>query len=419
MPPPMSHNLGQDELLALLRDATLKPESICEEIECAGATGCSPANIALARTLLETAAAAGVEADLPLAQSHAAAIGTLPELLGAAVLRAAAEAGRQEVLREVATATGAGASKALAKEAKRELQRLKQKGVKVAELAKHGTPVMKAVPEGEGPVCHASSIDAYGERAVWYAKSARSGVDLAQVVISDLKGIIAADALGLSRKQHREFLKRLPRDGAVTVAEIPPAHARVLVAEAESIGARNGFSPPPGYDHALRVLGPTPEVAAPNPAADLDFGEDGELAHLLAGAALFDDPLLVSWIPEEDALREFVTKSEEVRKSELYIDEAQKQQAQVDLARASAEAFFTDARKARYARRLLEMAHVLRCEKRLDAARTALAVSRALEARSGGQEFQLALFSHAVDLAPGRGAGRPPAAAQPAGLVVA
>ena len=408
----MSHNLGHDELLALLRDATLKPESICEEIECAGATGCSAASISLARTLLETAAAAGVEAEAALARSHASAITTLPELLGAAVLRAAAEAGRQEVLREVAT----GASKPLAKEAKRELQRLKQKGVKVAALAPQGAPVMKAVPETEAPVCHASSIDAYGERAVWYAKSGRSGIDLAQVVISDLKGIIAADALGLSRKQHREFLKRLPRDGVVTVAEVPAPHARILVAEAEAIGARNGFSPPSGYGNALRVLGPAPEGPVPNPAADLDFGEGGEPAHLLAGAALFDDPLFVAWIPEEDALREFVTKAEEIRKSELSVDEAQKQAAVDAAARAAAEAYFTVARRLRYARRLLEMAHVLRWEKRMDAARTALALSRALAADKGGQEFQVALFSHAVALVPPR-AGKP-AAAPGAGLVL-
>ena len=408
----MNHNLGHDELLALLRDATLKPESICEEIECAGATGCSAASIALARTLLETAATAGVEADAPLAKSHATAIATLPELLGAAVLRAAAEAGRQEVLREVAT----GASKPLAKEAKRELQRLKQKGVKVAALAPQGAAVMKAVPESEAPVCHVSSIDAYGERAVWYARSGRSGIDLAQVVISDIKGIVAADALGLSRKQHREFLKRLPRDGVVTVAEVPPAHARILVVEAEALGARNGFSPPASYDNALRVLGPAPEGPVPNPAADVDFGEGGELAHLLAGAALFDDPLFVAWIPEEDALREFVNKSEEIRKSELYIDEAQKQAAVDAAARAAAEAYFTEVRRLRYARRLLEMAHILRWEKRHDASRTSLAVSRALAVDAGGQEFKQALFSHAVALVPPR-AGKP-AAAQAAGLVV-
>jgi hypothetical protein len=45
-------NLGQDELLALLRDASLKPESIVEEMEFAGGKGCTAAQVSLARELL-------------------------------------------------------------------------------------------------------------------------------------------------------------------------------------------------------------------------------------------------------------------------------------------------------------------------------------------------------------------------------
>ncbi len=395
---PDSHNLGTEELLALLRDAALKPSSIAEEIECAGAAACSLESIERAREVL-----GAILVDSPSLEpkSGAAALVALPELLAASLLRAAAEASRQELIREVAQ----GPHKVLAKDAKRELQRLKQKGVAVAALAPQGNPLVTAAPKEEAPPCYASSIDAYGERAVWFARAGRTGVDLAQVVISDVKGIITADALPLSRKSYREFIKKLPRGNVVSCAEVAPAHARALIAEAEAQGARNGFSPPSTYPRALAMLGVAPEIA-PDPLADFEFGPDGELPHQLAGAALFADPLFAAWIPEDEPLRAYSTRAEEIAKSALHTDDAQRAQAAADHAREAAAAYFTDARKARYARRLREMAHILRAEKRVDAARSALATARALEGQGGSaQAFCDALFSRAADALARTGGG--------------
>src|SRR5438067_12931871 len=61
-----THNLDTPELLALLRDASLKPESIADEIDCAGAQRCTAEEVARARELLarlaadEAAQAAGI-----------------------------------------------------------------------------------------------------------------------------------------------------------------------------------------------------------------------------------------------------------------------------------------------------------------------------------------------------------------------
>src|SRR5438067_4409482 len=265
------HNLTVDELLALLRDPSLKAESIAEEMECAGCPRVSPDDVQRAREKLESATA--VE------------IAGLPEMLALALVHAAGRGSRQEVLRELAVSP----LKMLAKESKRELQRLKQKGVQVEELRPQGEAVLKPVPEAEAPSCYASSIDAYGERAVWWARPARQGVEVVQVVTSDLKGILAVDALALSRRSYREFVKRLPRQAVVTTAEIPRDHARQLIAEAEEIGTRNGFSPPPAYTDALRVLGAAPVSPPPRPGDGMELPD--ERAHQLAGAALFADPL--------------------------------------------------------------------------------------------------------------------------------
>lgn len=385
-------NLGSEECLALLRDASLRPESIAEEMECAGEHPPTAADIGAARSLLDelgSAPPAPAEAGKQAA-ALAKGIGQIPDVLALSVLRAVGLAGRQDVLREVAVGEG----KALAKEAKRELQRLKQKGVKVEDLLPRGAPVLKPQPEAESAACYASSIDAYGERAVWYAKSSRIGVEVVQAVISDVRGILAVDALGLSRRSWREFVKRMPRQSAVTTIEVAREHARALIAEAAEQGARNGFTPAQGYQDALAMLGPPREPSAP---PSLDFGPGGEEPYALAGARLFQDSLFSAWIPEEDALRTFSLKVEEIAQSQLYLDEAQRAAAFDRAAGEAAAAYFTPQRLARYARRLAEMARVLDSEGRQDLARTALAVSRRL-AQPGGADnpFCRALFAHAL-----------------------
>lgn len=379
------HNLSVDECLALLKDASLRPDSIAEEMQCAGVSRPQPADVQAARDLLERLQAGSG----PEAREIAGGIAALPEMLSLALVHAAGRASRPDVLHELATAPG----RTLAKEAKRELQKLKQRGVQVQEIPPQGEPVLKPLPESEAPDSYASSIDAYGERAVWWTRPARQGVEVVQVVLSDVKGILAADALSLSRRSWREFVKRLPRQTVVTTAEVPRDHARQLIADAEAAGARNGFSPPPSYAEALRVLGPAPETPPPSPG--LSIALEDEQAHQLAGPALFDDPLFMAWIPEEDEIRHFALRVDEIGTSQLYLDQRQKQQAFEQAATDAASAYFTPQRRALYAKRLLEMAHILASEKRLDAARTALAVSRSLE-KEGVAPFCRALFTHAL-----------------------
>jgi len=385
----MAHNLSVDECLALLKDPSLKPESIAEEMECAGVVRPTPAQVQAARDAL-------VKLD------SADAVGALPEMLALALIHAAGRESKQEVLRDLAQ----GSNKTLAKEAKRELHRLKQKGVEVQELRPQGESLLKPLPEAEAPVCYASSIDAYGERAVWWTRAARQGVEVVQVVTSDVKGILAADALALSRRSWREFVKRLPRQDVVTTAEISKDHARQLIADAEAEGARNGFSPPPSYADALRLLGPAPDAPPRSPGLSVEVPD--ELAHQMAGAALFEDPLFAAWIPEEDALRSFALKVDEIAVSQLYLDTAQRRQAFERAAEEAALAYFTPQRRALYARRLLEMAHVLSTAGRADAARTAAAVSRALASETTSP-FGRALFTHALEERLEQKAPAPPA----------
>src|SRR5690349_20550887 len=142
-----AHNLTIDECLALLKDASLQPASIAEEMECAGVARPQAEEVQAARAALsklqteavaQTAGLAG-----PDARQVASEIVALPPMLSLALVHAAGRASRQEVFLEVAT----GQDRTLAKEAKRELQKLKQRGVQVQELLPQGESVLRPMPE--------------------------------------------------------------------------------------------------------------------------------------------------------------------------------------------------------------------------------------------------------------------------------
>src|SRR5260370_18274948 len=78
---------------------------------------------------------------------------------------------------------------------------------------------------------------------------------------------------------------------------------------------------------------------------------------------------------------------------QYFSSRAQRRQAIRRAAEEAALAYFTPRRRAIYSRRLNEMAHVLASAGRIDAARTALAVSRALE-KEAMNPFCRALFTH-------------------------
>src|SRR3954452_5185695 len=91
-----AHNLSVDECLALLKDASLRPESIAEEMECAGVKRPQPAQVQEARDALSklqteaVAQTAGLEGPAP--QPLAAQISALPEMLSLALVHAAGRA---------------------------------------------------------------------------------------------------------------------------------------------------------------------------------------------------------------------------------------------------------------------------------------------------------------------------------------
>jgi hypothetical protein len=348
-----------DAVLALLKDPNLESQQIAE------ATGTPREDAARAARLVLGMARATKPSDAV----------TLPPVLGLAVLRAAHAAARADVV----AALAGGASKEVAKEAKRCLHLMRARGMAVPEPPRAAAPPPMLAPEPPAP-CYASSIDGHGERAVWVARTVPGkGLEVAQAVVSDQHGIVELQVGLLGRKEYRNFGKDIAARGRnMGIVEVERAQAVALVAAARRLNDAAGKPPPAGADAWLARLGPVEPLADPAqrfpPLAD-----DEERAALADSGALHDLPLLRGWLADEDALRALAQKLDEIAVSPIYLDERQRAEGSARaVADAVASCFSDPERRARWAARLFSVAAHLADSGELGHARRAAAAARAL-----------------------------------------
>jgi hypothetical protein len=326
--------LDPARLLAMLRDPDVESAQIAE------AAGVPREEAGRAARLLMT-----------LARTRAEEVATLPPPLAAAVLHAAAQAGRVDLV----AALAAREEKDLAKEAKRQLHRLKLRGVAIPE-APPPAPALTPPPEPP-PTAYGSTFDGQGERAVWLPRHLPGrGVEVAQAVCSDQRGLVELHLGLVGRKEWRAFVKGLlDRGAAMGVAELDWGEAHARIAAARALNERSGQRVPDGADQWLGQLGAPPPLA--DPAAALPpLDAEAERVALEASAALHEHPLLRGWLGEEPFLREVAAALDEVEKSPLALDAGQKAERLRSVVQEAVDRYYTPERRARLAGRLLEVA---------------------------------------------------------------
>ena len=298
-------DLDTDRLLALLRDPNVESQEI------AGLAGVPREEAGRASRLL-----------MNLARAKPEDVATLPAPLAAALGRAAATAGRADVL----AALVGHAAKEVAKEAKRGLHVLRARGVAVPEPPRPAPPAPAAAAE-PAIAAYATAVDGHGERAIWLPRNVPGkGIEVAQAVVSDVRGLLELQVGLLGRKEWRVFVKGLVERGA--------AHGLGEIAAARGGRARRGRAghgtrrPASGCPTAPTCGSPSSarrrrrRIPALAFAAPLPGDEEREA--LAASAKLHDLPLLRGWLAEEDFLRALAAKLDEVAVSPLYLDERQR-----------------------------------------------------------------------------------------------
>jgi hypothetical protein len=389
-------NVDPDALLQMLRDPNR------EALEIAAVAGASREEAARASLLV-----------LGMGKAKPQEVLRLPASLALAALRAAAAARRGDFL-----AVAAGhPSKDVAKEAKRALYLLKMRGVSVPELQRQAPPPAPAPVEPPLP-CFASTLDGQGERALWIARHVPAkGVEVAQAVISDRKGLLSLQLGQLGRKEYRAFGRDLVgRGNEMGVAEIDFEQAKSLLVAAGQLNETAGTPLPEGAAGWLARLGP---ASPPSDPAERfpRLAEDEERAACEASGQLHELPLVRGWLADEDALRALALKLDEIGVSSLYVDERQRAQATLGALEDAVERHFDAAKRAVWASRLFSLADHLDRAGALAHAGQAAAAARALRASVPATHIPFArlLFEKAFPPPPAR--SEPPAG--PESLLVA
>jgi hypothetical protein len=389
-----------EALLSMLRDPN------CETQEIATAAGVPREEAGRAARLV-----------LGIARAKAEDVVTLPPTLAVAVLRAAAAAGRADVL----AAAAAHANRDVAKEGKRHLYVLKARGVSVPQPARPAaTP--PPVPADPPVPCFASALDGRGERAIWIGRNVPGkGIEVGQAVVSDQHGLTELHVGVLGRKEYRLFAKDLVERGRnMGVAEVDRGKAKSLVAAARKLNDASGRLPPEGADAWLARLGPAapPEDLA---ARFPPLPPEEEQAALEASGRLHDLPLIRGWLADEDALHALAQRLDEIAVSALYIDERQRAEAgEQAIADAVAAELAAPERRQRWASRLLAAADHLAAADDPIHARLAAAAARALR---GGVDatripFARLLVEKAFPAGTAASPARAPAAPTPTSLII-
>ena len=358
-----------DQLLAMLRDPNVDSQEV------AAKTGLPRAEAARAARLLVGLAKAGPEE-----------VATLPPPLQAALLKAALDGGRVEVLSVLA----ASADKILSKEAKRCLHLLRARGVAVPEAPRAAPPPPAPVAEDVFP-CYGSSIDSQGERAIWISRNVPGrGVEVGQAVISDVKGLIELQVGVLGRKEYRAFGRDIAERGqTMGVGEIDPGNARGMVAQARRHNDASGRAVPEGADAWLARIGPG--TLPPEPSSAFPpLADEDERAALAASADLHSLPMLRGWIADEAALRALAATLDGLQESKVVANEAQRTEQMASAVAEALEAWLDPACRQRLSSRLFAVALHFQGTGFADRAAQAAAAARALAAGSPGSAIPFA-----------------------------
>jgi hypothetical protein len=272
-----------------------------------------------------------------------------------------------------------GTARAVRKAARLAIYRLKQAGVAMPAASDRSAirPVVKF--EAERPVrAWLSGIDGTGSRAVWILFEGGVGgrLSLCSLILNDEAGILESAGGAITRKRLDHELRELREHQKLPWVETPPARAEALVGEALRRHAVLGTAPPAEFERWRRLFAGAPveagEASASSPTAEID-------AHLLdRSAELLELPELAGWFVDPASIHEDSLALLQTRESRLVVAEQIKAEREAAIVDAVVDKQFIGEARARWARRLQEMAFIFRATRREELARLADCASAAL-----------------------------------------
>lgn len=346
---------------------------------------------ARARPLLEAWLAAGGDPGREASRALAA-VGV--EELEPALEALAGQHGERAVA--LLGALAEGQERHLRRAARRVLYRLVQRGVAPPPAPAAPPPVLGR--RHERPVrAWLSGIDGTGSRAVWILfEDGWGGRRLCSLIVNDTAGVLEAAGGPISRRRLEQELAGLRAAQKLPWVETDPERTAGLVAEALEHHRRRGDRPPAAFEPWRAAFDPVIPPPPPRPPADI------EEALVEGSAALLDLPELAGWFPDPEAVQAEALELLQGRESRLVVSEQIKAEREEAVVRRVVERELGPAARARWARRLLEMALLFDALDRAGHAAQARAAAAALadEGRDVGRHpLARALARRALDVA--------------------
>ncbi|MDQ3811329.1 MAG: hypothetical protein M3336_13665 [Chloroflexota bacterium] len=274
--------------------------------------------------------------------------------------------------------------RALRKSARRELHRLRSRGIQPPPIsvlressptAGERTPV--AVSEA-----WATDIDPSGSRGLWLlGERPLGGAWFAALLISDLTGLVELALVDTTRKRFQRELDNQRRQRGTWI-DLPGDYALGLVREAVEVGRDQGTPPPPRYRGFRESFGEAP--GPPDRALVYDTVSAVEATlnpELLAESqALLAETEVMGWhVPLPESLRPRALEVARGPGSALLVPGQEPEHQVLQLLSEVARLSLTPALRRALRRRLEETAYIFARSDRLLAARRAVAAARALQ----------------------------------------
>lgn len=276
-------------------------------------------------------------------------------------------------------------SRAVLKNVRKSIFRLKSQGLKVDEIRDAG-PAVFHPPQPVPAEGFLSALDGSGTRMVWLVRpQPPRGVAAFHALITDSQGIMDFQAFETSRKKFHEYVEEFRKQAPWEIVEADPEYCLGLMIEAAELQAKKGESPPGDFLKWKTVMG-SPPAKPLRPLIHLYLGEEEWKSRsdlLDRSGSLFQNPSFQSWYLEEEDAGKYLALLKEASESRLVLTPYQKEGRVMEIYRQAVEELFTAERRVLFRRRLEEMAYVLWKTGKEDEAQMSFVAALGMESDGG------------------------------------
>jgi hypothetical protein len=285
-----------------------------------------------------------------------------------------------------------GDAKDAARQARKALYKLRQRGLIAAEEEEQ-----RAEPAAgeQGEQAFASNIDTFGSRLLLLAISGMREILVCQGSVDEDRGLLRFSAAEMHRKAWREFLKdlrgQIEADRYSSLVEIDPNHCRWLFEQAYKRAQKKGTLIPERFKGLrYRLKAPESYIQSAFLQKHVQVSDDQVRSVTAKLGDVFAIPEVAIWMVDREALLPYSRRYVEMAESKLVLNEQQRQsRLEGALSDFAAEYFSEESgRLELMVGRLEETAYLLAAQDRIDEARLTAALARDVAGSSFLQPHQ-------------------------------